>query len=142
MAELKTKATEASVADFLNAIKDEQVREDCWAITEMMKQATKAEPKMWGPSIVGFGSIRYKYPNGREMDWMQVAFSPRKQNLTLYLETKFDERDDLLAKLGKHSCGKACLYIKRLSDVHLPTLKKLVNASVKHTRKAHAPAKE
>lgn len=141
MAELKTKLTDASVADYLNAIKDEQVRQDCWSITEMMQQATKAAPKMWGPSIIGFGSIRYKYPNGREMDWMQVAFSPRKQNITLYIATGFEERDELLAQLGNHSCGKGCLYIKRLSDVHLPTLKKLIKASVKHVLKAKPPEK-
>ena len=100
MAELKTKLNDASVDDFLNAIKDEQVRQDCQAISEMMQQATKAAPKMWGPSIIGFGDLRYRYPNGREMDWMQVAFSPRKQNITLYIATGFDERDDLLAKLS------------------------------------------
>ncbi len=141
MAELKTKATDASVDDFLNAIKDEQVRLDCQAISEMMQQATKAAPKMWGPSIIGFGDLRYRYPNGREMDWMQVAFSPRKQNITLYIATGFEERDDLLAKLGNHSCGKGCVYIKRLSDVHVPTLKKLIKASVKHAIKMHAPEK-
>lgn len=141
MAELKTKATDASVDDFLNTIKDEQTRQDCQAISEMMQQATKAAPKMWGPAIIGFGSLRYKYPNGKEMDWMQVAFSPRKQNITLYIATDFEERDDLLAKLGSHSCGKSCLYIKRLSDVHVPTLKKLIKASIKHTLKVHAPEK-
>lgn len=139
MAELKTKLTDASVDDFLNAIKDEQVRQDSWAIAEMMQKATKAAPKMWGPSIVGFGNHRYKYPNGREMDWMVIAFSPRKQNITLYLATEFEGRDELLAALGSHSCGKSCLYIKRLSDVHLPTLKKLVKASVKHVLKTNSP---
>ncbi len=142
MAELKTKATDASVDDFLNAIKDEQTRQDCQAISEMMQQATKAAPKMWGPAIIGFGSLRYKYPNGKEMDWMQVAFSPRKQNITLYIATGFEERDELLDKLGNHSCGKSCVYIKRLSDVHVPTLKKLIKASVKHTIKTHAPEKK
>jgi hypothetical protein len=140
MAELKTKLNDASVDDFLNAIKDEQVRQDCWAITEMMQKATKAAPKMWGPSIVGFGSLLYKYPNGREMDWMQIAFSPRKQNITLYIATEFEGRDELLAALGSHSCGKSCVYIKRLSDVHVPTLKKLINASVKHVLKDNSPA--
>ncbi|MEP7342016.1 MAG: DUF1801 domain-containing protein [Acidobacteriota bacterium] len=142
MAELKTKLNDASVDDFLNAIKDEQVRQDCWAITEMMQKATKAAPKMWGPSIVGFGIRRYKYANGREGDWMQVAFSPRKQNITLYIATGFEERDDLLAALGNHSCGKGCVYIKRLSDMHLPTLKKLIKASVKHVLKDNPPEKK
>jgi hypothetical protein len=135
MAELKTKLNDASVEDFLNAIQDEQVRQDCWTIAEMMRNATKAEPKMWGANIVGFGSRRYKYASGREGDWMEVAFSPRKQNITLYLSSGFEGRDELLAQLGKHTCGKGCVYLKRLSDVHLPALKKLIQASVKHTRK-------
>jgi hypothetical protein len=130
MAELKTKQTDASAADFLNAIPDAQVREDCWTIAGIMQEATKSEPKMWGPSIVGFGHSRLVYPNGRELDWMQIGFSPRKQNLTLYIGG-FEEKSDLLEKLGTHSCGKGCLYIKRLSGVHLPTLKKLVRASLK-----------
>jgi hypothetical protein len=134
MAELKTKLNDASVEDFLNAIQDEQVRQDCWTIAEMMRNATKAEPKMWGANIVGFGSRRYKYASGREGDWMEVAFSPRKQNITLYLSSSFEGRDELLTQLGKHTCGKGCVYLKRLSDVHLPALKKLIQASVKHTR--------
>lgn len=142
MAELKTKLNDASVDDFLNAIKDEQIRQDCWAIAEIMRKATKAEPKMWGSSIVGFGSYRYKYASGREGDWMQVAFSPRKQNISLYITSGFEGRDELLAKLGKHSCGKGCVYIKRLSDIHLPTLRKLINASVKHMLKTNPPEKK
>ncbi len=141
MAELKTKLNDASVDDFLNAIKDEQVRQDCWAIAKMMQEAAKAEPKMWGSSIVGFGSSHYKYASGREGDWMQVAFSPRKQNITLYISSGFEGRDELLTRLGKHSCGKGCVYIKRLSDVHLPTLKKLIKASVKHMLKTYPPEK-
>jgi hypothetical protein len=134
MAELKTKLNDASVEDFLNAIQDEQVRQDCWTIAEMMRNATKAEPKMWGANIVGFGSRRYKYASGREGDWMEVAFSPRKQNITLYLSSGFEGRDELLTQLGKHTRGKGCVYLKRLSDVHLPALKKLIQASVKHAR--------
>lgn len=130
MAERKTQKREASVADFLNAIPDAQVRDDCWTVAGIMQQAAKAEPKMWGPSIVGFGHYRQVYANGKEADWMLVAFSPRKQNLTLYVGG-FEENADLMAKLGPHACGKGCLYIKRLSDVHLPTLKKVVAASVK-----------
>lgn len=141
MAELKTKRTDASVDDFLESIKDEQVREDCLAIADIMQKAAKAEPQMWGPGIVGFGSRRYKYSSGREIDWMLIAFSPRKQNITLYISSGFEGYDELTAKLGKHSCGKGCLYIKRLSDVHLPTLKKLINASVKHVLKTNPPGK-
>jgi hypothetical protein len=141
MAELKTKRNDASVDDFLDSIKDEQVREDCLAISDIMQKATKAKPQMWGSGIVGFGSRRYKYSSGREIDWMLIAFSPRKQNITLYISSGFEGYDELTAKLGKHSCGKGCLYIKRLSDVHLPTLKKLINASVKHMLKTNPPDK-
>jgi Domain of unknown function (DU1801) len=141
MAELKTKRNDASVDDFLDSIKDEQVRKDCRAIADIMQKAAKAKPQMWGSGIVGFGSRRYKYASGREIDWMLIAFSPRKQNITLYISSGFDGYDELTAKLGKHSCGKGCLYIKRLSDVHLPTLKKLINASVKHMLKANPPGK-
>ena len=135
MAELKTQRTDASVEDFLNVIENEQVRKDCQAIAKLMQSATRAKPKMWGDSIVGFGNCRYKYPDGREMDWMLIAFSPRKQNITLYLNTQFAEYDELLARLGKHSCGKACLYIKRLSEVDQATLKQMIRGSVQASRK-------
>ncbi len=141
MADIKTKLNDASVDDFLNSIKDEQVRKDCRTIAEIMQKATNAKPQMWGTSIVGFGSYHYKYASGREGDWMLTAFSPRKQNITLYIMAGFAGYDELMAKLGKHSCGKSCLYIKRLSDVHLPTLKKLINASVKHMLKTYPPDK-
>ena len=137
MAELKTKLNDASVDDFLNAIKDEQVRQDCWALVDIMQKATKSKAQMWGTSIVGFGSYRYKYSSGREMDWMLTAFSPRKQNLTLYIWPGFEGYDELMAQLGKHTCGKACIYIKRLSDIHLPTLKKLINGSVRSVLKSN-----
>src|SRR5215475_13348422 len=136
MAELKTKRNEASVDDFLNAIKDEQVREDCRTIADIMEKATKAKPQMWGSSIVGFGSHHYKYASGREGDWMLIAFSPRKQNITLYIYGGFEGYDELMAQLGTYKCGKSCVYIKRLSDVHLPTLKKLVQTSVQMKRKS------
>ena len=142
MAELKTKVSKTSVDGFLNAIEDEQMRQDCWALVDIMEKATKAKPRMWGPNIVGFGSYHYTYASGREGDWMMTAFSPRKQNLTLYIMPGFESRDELMAQLGKHSCGKSCVYIKRLSDVHMPTLKKLVAESVKYLRKAYPPGKE
>lgn len=133
MAELKTKLSRMSPEKFLNAIKDDGVRADCRAIADIMAKATKAQPRMWGPAIVGFGSYTYKYADGREMEWMMIAFSPRKQNITLYVRP-FDGYDELLAELGKHSCGKSCLYIKRLSDVHVPTLKKLIAGSVRQLK--------
>ena len=135
MAEIKTKKTGASVADFVNSIPEAQKREDCLAIASMMQAATNAEPKMWGPSIVGFGLCRWIYPNGKEMDWMQIAFSPRKANITLYL-TEEVLNSDLMEKLGKNKCGKGCLYIKKLSDVHVPTLKKLIQETVRQRKAA------
>jgi Domain of unknown function (DU1801) len=132
MAENKTKITEASVDDFLDSIKDEQVRNDCRAIADLMQKTTNERPKMWGASIVGFGSYHYKYASGHEGDSMLTAFSPRKRNITLYIHPGFEGHSELLAQLGKHSCGKGCVYIKQLSDVHLPTLKKLIKESVNH----------
>jgi hypothetical protein len=135
MPEVKTKLTAASVDDFLDAIENNQVRDDCRTIAGIMEKAAKAPPRMWGTSIVGFGTQRSTYASGREAEWMLTAFSPRKQNITLYLG-HLDEQRDLLDKLGTHSCGKGCLYIKRLSDVHLPTLTKLVKSSVALARKS------
>lgn len=134
--ELKTKLNDASVEDFLNTVDDEQIRADCFEITKIMKQVTKAEPKMWGTSIVGFGTYHYKGKSGREGDWMLVGFSPRKQNLTLYIMAGFDRYDELLAKLGKFTTGKSCLYIKKLADVDKKVLKKLVTESVKVMKQA------
>ncbi len=135
MAELKTKPTAQSVERFLKGISDPARREDCFAVAKIMEEVTGCEPKMWGTSIVGFGTQRYKYDSGREGDWMLVGFSPRKQNLTLYITSGFDKYDDLLESLGKHTVAKSCLYIKRLSDVNLPTLKKLIRNSVKDMNK-------
>ena len=132
MAELKTKLTNASVTDYLNAIENEQVRQDCFVILEIMQDATKVKPQMWGDSIVGFGTYHYVYASGREGDWPIIAFSPRKQNITLYIMADFEQYEELLAGLGKHTHAKSCLYIKRLSDIHLPTLKRLIQASVDH----------
>lgn len=137
MAELKTQKTDASVDDFINQIADETRRADCHALVKMMQQITKSKPAMWGPSIVGFGSIRYKYDNGREMDWFVAAFSPRKQATTVYLMDGFDEHVALMSKLGKYKTGKCCLYIKKLADVDLGVLKKLVTESVKDTKAKH-----
>lgn len=137
MAELKTKANKASVDKFIKGIKDEQTRNDCYTILEIMEKATKAEPKMWGTSIVGFGTYHYKYASGREGEWMLIGFSPRKQNLTLYIMSGFDEYDSLMKKLGKHATGKSCLYIKRLEDVDIKVLKELITKSVKHMKKSN-----
>jgi len=135
VAEAKTNATGASVSRFLGAIKDKDQRRDSQAVARMMASATKAKPKMLGSNIVGFGKRTITYADGREAEWSQIAFSPRKANMTLYVGRRFDGRDKLLKALGKHSTGGGCLYIKRLSDVHLPALKKIIAASVKQARK-------
>lgn len=131
MAEPKTKPTEESVKDFLNRIPEAERREDCFAVAKIMEEITGDKPKMWGPSMVGFGTYRYKYASGREGDWPVAAFSPRKKDLTVYLMMGFQKHDELMKKLGKHSSAKSCLYIKRLSDIHVPTLKKLIKTSIK-----------
>lgn len=134
-AELKTRVNTASVEGFLNSVEDEQKRADCFEILKMMKQVTKEDPKMWGASIIGFGSYHYKGASGREGDWMLTGFSPRKQNLTLYLMGGFDLHKDLLKKLGKYKTSVGCLYIKKLDDVDKTVLKKLVTESVKTMKK-------
>ena len=131
MAEAKTKPTKQSVKEFVGELPDPQARADCATIAKLMEEATGNKPVMWGTSIVGFGLKKIIYAGGREGDWPLLAFSPRKQNLTLYVLSGKDSHADLLAKLGKHKVGGGCLYIKRLSDVDLATLKKLINAAVK-----------
>jgi hypothetical protein len=132
MAEAKTKPTKQSVTDFISKLPDAQTRADCAVIAEIMEDATKQKGVMWGASIAGFGATTIKYAGGKEADWPLMAFSPRKQNLTLY--GMAGEDGALLSKLGKHTVGKGCLYIKRLSDVDLPTLRKLIKASVKRKK--------
>jgi hypothetical protein len=134
VAEVKTKPTKESVTGFLNKITDATRREDCFAVAKIMEEITGSKPQMWGTSIVGFSTYHYKYASGHEGDWPVVGFSPRKQDLTIYLMLGFQRYDALLEQLGKHRRAKSCLYIKRLSDVHVPTLKKLIKASVKDLR--------
>jgi hypothetical protein len=137
MAEPKTKKNDASVAEFLAAIEDEKRRADSEVVLKMMKSVTRAEPKMWGSSIVGFGSYHYVYASGREGDWPLVGFSPRKQALTLYLMTGFDHYGELMEKLGKFKTGKGCLYIKKMEDVDTKVLKQLVTESVRYLKKIY-----
>jgi hypothetical protein len=132
MTELKTRKNDGSVEDFLNSVADEQKRSDSFVILDLMKKAAQAEPKMWGASIIGFGHYHYTYKSGREGDWFPIGFSPRKQNLTLYLMDGFDKHGDLFAKLGKHKLGKGCLYINKLEDVDVSVLKELLNRAVKN----------
>jgi len=134
-AELKTKQTEQSVAEFLGSVSDDKKRQASWKISELMQAATQAEPKMWGEGIIGFGQYHYKHASGREGDWFLTGFSPRKQNLTLYIMTGFDQYETLLGKLGKYKTGKACLYINKLEDIDLEVLKELIEKSVDHMTK-------
>jgi hypothetical protein len=131
MAELKTKPTQVDVLDFLGKLSDDQRRNDCLVVLELMKAATGADPRMWGASIVGFGRYQYRYESGRTGEWPVISFSPRKNDLTLYIMPGFDRYESLLTRLGKHKTGKSCLYLKRLSDVDLVVLKELIEESVK-----------
>lgn len=135
MAELKTRKNDSSVEAFIDSISDERKRNDSRQLLELMSRVTKTEPAMWGGSIVGFGSYDYKYESGREGTWFRVGFSPRKQNLTLYLMDGFENYEDLLSQLGKHSTGKSCLYVKKLDDVDLKVLTQLVRDSFKAAKK-------
>lgn len=131
MAELKTKESDASVSAFLASIEDEQRRKDAEAIAAIMASVTRLPPKMWGASIVGYGSQRYKYPTGREGDWFRTGFSPRKGSLTVYINSGFARHPELMAKLGTYTTGVSCLYIKRLADVDQKVLRQLVAQSLK-----------
>lgn len=132
MAELKTKVTRVSVDKFLQGIRDEKKRADCYQLLKIMKRATGAEPRMWGTGIVGFGEYHYVYDSGREGDWFLAGFSPRARSLTLYLMGGFDA--DLLKKLGKHRPGKGCLYVNSLEEVDLKILRELIAGSVRKIR--------
>jgi uncharacterized protein DUF1801 len=134
MAELKTKPTTASVTEFLNALNDEERRKDCFTVVKIMQKATGAKPKMWGPSIVGFGDYRYTNARGQGTDWFVIGFSPRKSDLTLYVMPGSPRHGELLKTLGKHKTGKACVYIKRLADVDQDVLRMLVEESVEQVR--------
>jgi len=131
MAEPKTRPTTASVAAFLAAIPDENRRKDCRAVAKLMQEATGAKPLLWGTNIVGFGAYRNKLASGREDDWPVIAFSPRRNDLTVYITPGFEPFAGLMARLGKHKTGKSCLYLKRLEDVDVAVLRALIVESVK-----------
>lgn len=140
MAELKTKKTTASVTAFLNAIDDPERRRDCKAVAKMMREVTGDKPAMWGPAIVGFGSYDYKYESGREGRWFLCGFSPRKQALTLYIMPGFSRYDALMKRLGEHTTGKSCLYVKRLSVIDTDVLRELIEQSVRQMKKIYKDA--
>ena len=130
MSELKTKPTKASVAAFLNSVEDDQRRRDAREVVKLMNEITGKRAKMWGSSIVGFGTYHYKYKSGREGDWPVTGFSPRKQNLAIYIMPGFSRYSALMKKLGKYKTGKSCLYLKKLDDVDRKVLRQLIARSV------------
>jgi hypothetical protein len=134
MYEAKTKATGASIADYLNGIADEVRRTDCKALDKLMRRATGCKPKMWGSSIVGYGTYRYKYASGHEGEAAMVGFSSRKTDITIYVLTGFEEEQELLKQLGKFKTGKVCLYVKKLADIDLAMLEQLVTKSFEDTK--------
>ena len=133
--EVRTRETDASVEDFLGSVADETRRADAFRVLEMFRRATGESGKMWGTAIVGFGTRPVRYADGSEMDWMMTGFSPRKQNMTLYVVNSSPKQPELLAKLGPYTTGKGCLYIKRLSDIDEKVLERLIKDSVAHIKK-------
>lgn len=141
MAELKTKRNAVSVEGFLNGIKDPRRKKDAFTVLEVMRTVTKEAPAMWGTSIVGFGAYHYVYASGHEGDSCLVGFSPRKDALVLYLMGDYENRDALVKKLGKCKAGKGCIYVKSMDDIHVPTLRLMIKASVRYLKKLYTPAR-
>jgi hypothetical protein len=134
MADLKTRPTSVSVDEFIGAIADERVRAECSVLHDLMKEITGEEPQLWMNNTVGFGTYHYRYPTGQEGDWYTTGFAPRKANLTIYIMSGFPQHADLMARLGKHSTGKSCLYVKKLEDIDLDVLRELIRRSCEHVR--------
>ena len=137
MSDLKTRPTDASVEAFIDAVDHPRRREDARTLLKLMQRVTGDEPLMWGPSIVGYGSYHYRYASGQEGDWPIAGFSPRKQNLSIYIMPGFRGYDELLSRLGKHKTGKSCLYINKLADVDLDVLETLVRTSVEEMKRRY-----
>lgn len=132
LVEIQTKETDSSVADFINSVPDEQKRKDRFVLLKLMEKATKAKPKMWGKTLIGFGNHRYKSPaTGREVDWFKIGFSPRKANLSLHLGIDIQKHAAALQKLGKHKTGVGCLYINKLEDVDMAVLEEMISTSAR-----------
>lgn len=130
----KTQETSEDVFQFIEFVENEQKRIDSLKIIELMSDLTRAKPKMWGPSIIGFGNYHYKYASGREGDFFRIGFSPRKQNISLYIMSGFSHYEELLKKLGKHKTGKSCLYINRLDDISEAVLVEIMSRSLDYMR--------
>jgi len=137
MTELKTKPNDQNVDEFLKKVENPNKRDDCYEILKLMEEITQEEPIMWGDSIVGFGRYHYKYTSGREGDWLLTGFSPRKQNLTLYIMSGFEKYEALLKKLGKFKTGKSCLYINKLKEIDIAILKELITESVNYMKEQY-----
>lgn len=132
MAENKTQPTDQSVKSFIEALDDQQKIADSYSLVKLMKEVTGCDPKMWGPSIIGFDQYHYKYESGREGDMLKAGFSPRKREFSIYIMSGFKCQEELLQKLGKHRTGKACLYVKKLDDIDMDVLREMVEESVKY----------
>lgn len=137
MSDLKTRETEADPLAFLASV-DAGRRADCETLLQLLESVTGEKAKMWGAAMIGFGSYHYRYESGREGDWFLAGFSPRKQNLTIYIMSGFDNYDALLATLGKYKTGKSCLYVKTLADIDLTVLRQLIEESVAHMKKVYS----
>lgn len=133
----KTKETTSDVFKFIAAVPDQQKQKDALALVELMQEQSGFKPKMWGPAIIGFGSYHYVYESGHEGDSLLVGFSPRKAEMVLYLAAEFDQREELLKQFGKHKTGKACIYFKRLEDVNISILKKMIKNSLKYMKEKY-----
>jgi hypothetical protein len=140
MAKNKTAQTDNSVGEFINNVENEVRRNDSFKLIEIFKSITGSDPKMWGPSIIGFGSYHYKYESGHEGDSPLAGFSPRKDSLVVYIATEFEKREELLLELGKHKSSKACVYVKKLDDIDIPVLEKMIKNSIEYITKLY-PAK-
>lgn len=141
MYEQKTKETDADVVQFIETVENPQKRQDAYKLLELFEQTSGFPPKMWGASIIGFGSYHYVYETGHEGDAPLVGFSPRKAKISLYFATGDEEREPLLEKLGKHTSGKACVYINKTEDIDLDVLQQLINQSIDFLQKLYPPKK-
>lgn len=141
MSKNKTTETDQNVIDYINAVKDESKRQDSFVLVELMRKLTGFAPKMWGPSIIGFGSYHYKYESGREGDSTLVGFSPRAAAFSLYLSAEFENREELLAQFGKHKAEKSCIYVKKLADIDMKILEKMIVNHLKYMKKTYPDSK-
>ena len=137
MAKNKTTETNRSVTAFVNKVENEERRSDSFRLIEIFKSITGCEPKMWGPTMIGFGRFHYKYKSGHEGDAPLAAFSPRKDSLVLYFDTEYESREALLSRLGKHKSSKSCVYVKKLSDIDIKVMKMMTMNSIAHAKKLY-----